>query len=263
MRGRLHYILAILLMAALCGGPLSAGALELKLDESLPAPAVEAGHQPAGDAVSESSFKSIFSGQVLWVLAICLAIYLGWWFGIFKYVRKLVRRQLARIRAARLAAGQQHQKKPQHIVQNEPKLQAKPKPPIPNKPQPKPQVKPALRSSEPKRKPSPSLTRSHVTRTMSDLVMAKQLVTEEAYDQAEVCAMSALRSEPYNLDAYVVALKILSKYQTPQLIGLVRGALQLLRLKNPRLWHDVAKQGRQLAPEIENWEDEPAIKRNS
>jgi len=244
----MRYILAILLMSALCAGPLAAGALELKMDENLPGPAVEAVVKPASDAASAPSLPSIYSAQVLLVLSICLVLYLGWQFGVFKYLQTMASGVMVRIRGARLAAKQKRYKQP--------------KPPVRNETQPKPVIKPALRS-DPKRKPSPSLTRSHVTRTMSDLVMAKTLVAEEAYDQAVVCAMSALRSEPYNLDAYVVALKILSKYQTPQLIGLVRGGLQLLRLKNPRLWCDVAEQGRKLAPEIEDWDDAPEVRRSS
>jgi len=246
----MRYILAILLMSALCAGPLSAGALELKMDENLPSPAVEVAVKPVSDAASPSPLTSFFSAQVLLALSICLAIYLGWRFGVFKYFHTTASGVISRIRDARLAAKQNRYRQP------------KPKPPIRGEPQPKPIIKPALRG-EPKRKPSPSLTHSHVTRTMSDLVMAKTLVTEEAYDQAAVCAMSALRSEPYSLDAYVVALKILSKYQTPQLIGLVRGGLQLLRLKNPRLWCDVAEQGRKLAPEIEDWDDAPEVKRST
>lgn len=229
----MRYIPATVLLNAVCAAPQLAAALELRLDETMPAAA------PAAGAVTGAAFP-VWS--LVSILLLCLAIYLGWRFGSIRYVSQykntLVRllsvgRRVFHLTGRHLSDRRERSRQPErpaHMAQY--------------------------------RRPLPTHGQSPA-KTVADLAWAKKLTMDEAYDQAEIFAISAIRSEPYNLDAYVVALKILARYQTPQLIGLVRGGLQLLRRKNPRLWRDVAEQGRKLAPEIENWDDDPLIKRDS
>lgn len=214
-----------------CTGPLTAVAYELKLDETLSAPIGKAPVKPIDARASGPTVEWALPLELQLSLLLALAIYLGWRFGNleanFARVREVVARKLAGYRAGR------------------------------------------HRPKSPKRSGRPELRRKavagrehHTLKESGDLAKAKKLMMHGYYNRAEQHAISALRSEPYNLEAYVVALKILSVYQTPQLIGLIRGGLQLLRLKNPYLWREVAAQGRKLAPDIEDWDDDPIENRN-
>jgi len=222
-----------------CAGPLTATAYELKLDETLSSPSKATADRPDVKPVVKSveaktpsptlDLSIPFELQVSLLLS--LAIYLGWLFGNleanFARVREVVARRVASYRTGRRHKG-------------------------------------AKRSGglEQRRK-AVAGREHHALKEAGDLARAKKLMAHGYYNRAEQHAISALRSEPYNLEAYIVALKILSVYQTPQLIGLIRGGLQLLRLKNPYLWREVAAQGRKLAPDIEDWDDDPIEKRPS
>jgi len=227
----MRYILAILLMSALCVAPV-ANAYELKMDETLRAPAVETVTQPTDETAPEPSLDLSLPVWFQWALLFGVAVFLAWRLGVPDLYRRVMKGFAVRKRAVRRAENQRR-KRPSEAIRTEQRHKT---------------------VAGPMRAPAAEA---------SDLAKAKALLLEENYSQASLAAIDAIRSEPYSLDAYAVALKILSSYQTPQLKGVVRGGLQLLRLKNPRLWRDVAVLGRKLAPDIEDWDDEPISKTHS
>jgi len=227
----MHYVRVALLVSALFAGPLPSGAYELQMDETL---STFSDNAPVTGSLEESVAASRFVFSIPFELSfsllIALAIYVGWRRGILKFQFAEVSELPERKRVGHRAAPVRHKRS-----------------------------KPTTRSGH-HRKSLPG--RDQLASATGDLAKAKKLLAHGYYNQAEHYAISAIRSEPFNLDAYVVALRILSFYQTPQLIGLIRGGLQLLRLKKPYMWREVAEHGRKLAPEIEDWDDDPVAKRD-
>lgn len=232
MKRKVFGVLAVLLVSVWCASPLTAGAYELKLDETLSTPTGETIAKPVGARTQGPAFELALPFELQLSLLISLAIYLGWRFGNLEAKFERLRVVVAR-RVAGYRSGRRRHKGPKRSA-----------------------------ATEQRRKTVPGRDH-HALKESSDLARAKKLMIHDYYNRAEQHAISALRSEPYNLEAYIVALQILSKYQTPQLIGLIRGGLQLLRRKNPYLWREVAEQGRKLAPEIEDWDDDPIENRKS
>jgi len=69
----------------------------------------------------------------------------------------------------------------------------------------------------------------------------------------------AYKYDPFDLNLYIVSMKILSESDKPSesLIRLLRTGLFLLRTKRPMIWKEVTKHGKQFLPDLEDWDWKP------
>jgi len=69
----------------------------------------------------------------------------------------------------------------------------------------------------------------------------------------------AFKHDPFDLNIYIISLTILSESDEPslELTRLLRTGLFLLRTKRPFIWEEVAKKGRDLMPDLEDWSWSP------
>lgn len=76
------------------------------------------------------------------------------------------------------------------------------------------------------------------------------------YDHALNKYKQAFQSSPYELNTYLVGIKIISEMDEPnkQFIQFFLAGIARLREKHPAIWHEVAKYGREKAPSLDQWQ---------
>ena len=79
------------------------------------------------------------------------------------------------------------------------------------------------------------------------------------YDHALKKYKLAFQSSPYELNTYLVGIKIISEMEDPdkQFVQFFQDAITNLREKHPAIWHEVAKYGRENAPSLDQWQPAP------
>jgi len=103
----------------------------------------------------------------------------------------------------------------------------------------------------------PSQTKSEAKVLSSDyLKQAYNLHRFAMYEPALEKYKLALQASPHDLNTYLVGIKIISEMEEPnkKFIQLLLKYIFQLRKKNPAIWQEVAKYGREKAPAIAQWE---------
>ncbi|MDT8375785.1 MAG: hypothetical protein RQ867_03490 [Mariprofundaceae bacterium] len=75
------------------------------------------------------------------------------------------------------------------------------------------------------------------------------------YDHALNKYRQAFQSSPYDLNTYLVGIKIISEMEEPnmQFVRFLQAGISNLREEHPAIWKEVAKYGREKAPELDQW----------
>jgi len=76
------------------------------------------------------------------------------------------------------------------------------------------------------------------------------------YEQARKQYMQAFHDAPYDLNTYLVGIKMAAEMEVPDrsFVQFLTDSIEHLREKHPRLWNDVARYGRETAPKLTQWE---------
>ncbi len=76
------------------------------------------------------------------------------------------------------------------------------------------------------------------------------------YDHALNKYKQAFQSSPYDLNTYLVGIKIISEMEEPNkpFVQFLQAVIANLREKHPAIWNEVAKYGRKKAPDLDQWQ---------
>jgi len=76
------------------------------------------------------------------------------------------------------------------------------------------------------------------------------------YDRALSKYKQAFQSSPYEINTYLVGIKIFSEMDEPnkQFVQFLQAVIANLREKQPAIWNEVAKYGREKAPDLDQWQ---------
>lgn len=90
----------------------------------------------------------------------------------------------------------------------------------------------------------------------SFLSQAYNLHRYAMYDQALNKYKQAFQSSPYELNTYLVGIKIISEMEEPnkQFIRFLQAIIARLHKKHPAIWKELAKYGREKAPSLDQWQ---------
>jgi hypothetical protein len=76
------------------------------------------------------------------------------------------------------------------------------------------------------------------------------------YDHALNKYRQAFQSSPYDLNTYLVGIRIISEMEEPNkpFVQFLQAVIANLREKHPAIWNEVAKYGREKAPNLDQWQ---------
>jgi len=79
------------------------------------------------------------------------------------------------------------------------------------------------------------------------------------YDGALNKYKQAFQSSPYELNTYLVGIKIISEMEEPdqQFVQFLQSGIAKLRTKRPAIWNEVARYGQEKAPGLYQWQLAP------